>query len=114
MEQKNYNQNTALLVMDVQSAIVSRLKDTTSFFHSINNALQMARDKKMPVIYVVVGFRKGYPEASLNNKAFSVIKNGTMNSDTEEAMQIHASVAPLPDDIIVIKKRVSAFSGSDL
>ena len=114
MEQKNCNQNTALLVMDVQGATVNRLKDTTFFFHSINKALQTARDKKMPVIYVVVGFRKGYPEASLNNKAFSAIRNGTMNFHTEEAMQIHAAVTPQPDDILVIKKRISAFAGSDL
>jgi nicotinamidase-related amidase len=114
MEQKNCNQNTALLVMDVQGATVSRLKDTTTFFHSMNKAIQTARDRKMPVIYVVVGFRKGYPEASLNNKAFSAIKNGAMSFDTEQAMQIHASVAPQPDDIVVIKKRISAFAGSDL
>jgi len=114
MEQKNCNQNTALLVMDVQGATVKRLKDATTFFQSVNKAIQTARDKKIPVIYVVVGFRKGYPEASLNNKAFSAIKNGVMDFDTEEAMQIHASVAPQPDDVIVTKKRVSAFTGSDL
>jgi nicotinamidase-related amidase len=94
MNQENCNQNAALLMMDVQGATISRLKDATDYFHSMNNAIQTARDKKMPVVYVVVGFRTGYPEASLNNKAFSVIKARTMSSDTEEAMQIHTSVAP--------------------
>ncbi len=114
MEQHNTNQNAALLVMDVQGAIVKMLKDGTSFFSSVNKAIQTARNNKMPVIYVVVGFRKGYPEASPNNKSFSMWKNGIMSFDTEEGIRIHTSVAPKPDDIVITKKRVSAFTGSDL
>jgi nicotinamidase-related amidase len=37
-----------------------------------------------------------------------------LNFDTEEATKVFAAIAPLPDDIIVTKKRVSAFTGSDL
>jgi len=106
--------NTVLLVMDVQGATVRNLKDSTSFFHSINIALQTARKKEIQVIYVVVGFRAGYPEASVNNKSFSVLKSGKMIFDTEEGMKIHPSVAPQPNDLVVVKKRVSAFTGSDL
>ncbi|MER8001501.1 isochorismatase family cysteine hydrolase [Streptomyces sp. NPDC095613] len=32
----------------------------------------------------------------------------------EEATRIHPDVAPEPDDVIVTKRRVSAFAGSDL
>jgi nicotinamidase-related amidase len=32
----------------------------------------------------------------------------------DPATQIHPAVAPAPDDIVVTKKRVSAFAGSDL
>ena len=110
----NNNQNKALLVMDVQGATVKMLKDNTSFIPSVTKAIQTARSNKIPVIYVVVGFRKGYPEVSQNNKSFLVLKSGAMNLDTEEATKVHASVAPQPDDIIITKKRVSAFSGSDL
>lgn len=114
MEQKNNNKNTALLVMDVQEATIKRLKDSSSFFNSIISAIQTARNNGIPVIYIVVGFRKGYPEVSTNNKSFSVFKNGGMDLDTEETYRVHTSVAPLPGDIIIIKKRVSAFTGSDL
>jgi nicotinamidase-related amidase len=114
MEQNNKNQNTALLVMDVQEATVNRLKDAATFIHSITNVIQTARNNKIPVIYVVIGFRKGYPEASANNKSFSLLKNGMMNFDTEGAAKVYASVAPQPDDIVITKKRVSAFTGSDL
>jgi nicotinamidase-related amidase len=114
MEQNKNQQNTALLVMDVQGVTVNRLKDSTPFINSITKAIQTARKSKMPVIYVIVGFRKGYPEVSPNNKSFSVLKNGTQNFDTEEAGKVHASIAPEQGDVIIIKKRVSAFTGSDL
>lgn len=114
MEQNNNQKNTALLVMDVQGVTVNRLKDSTPFINSITKAIQTARKCKMPVIYVIVGFRKGYPEVSPNNKSFSVLKNGTQNLYTEEAIKVHASIAPEQGDVIIIKKRVSAFTGSDL
>jgi len=108
------NKNTALLVMDIQGTTVQILKDKTQFFHSINEAIHTARKNNMPVIYVIVGFRKGYPEVSENNLAFSRWKNGAMFLDSEEASRIEALVAPQPGDVIITKKRVSAFSGSDL
>jgi nicotinamidase-related amidase len=115
MEQNNSNQNAALLVMDVQCATVNRLnEDADSFIRSVTKAIQTARGNKIQVIYVVVGFRKGYPEASSNNKSFSALKNGFVNFDTEEATRVHASVFPQLDDIVITKKRVSAFTGSDL
>ena len=114
MEQNKNQQNTALLVMDVQGVTVNRLKNSTPLLNSITKAIQTARKSKMPVIYVIVGFRKGYPEVSPNNKSFSVLKNGTQNFDTEEAVKVHASIAPEQGDVIIIKKRVSAFTGSDL
>jgi nicotinamidase-related amidase len=114
MEQNKNQQNTALLVMDVQEVTVNRLKDSTPFINSITKAIQTARNSKMAVIYVIVGFRKGYPEVSPNNKSFSVLKNGTQKFDTEEAVKVHAFIAPEPGDVIITKKRVSAFTGSDL
>ncbi|MDP4239690.1 MAG: isochorismatase family cysteine hydrolase [Bacteroidota bacterium] len=114
MEQSN-KQNKALLVMDVQGGIINRLENSFHLINSINKAIQTARRNKMPVIFVVVGFRKGHPEASPDNKSFSMLKSGLMNSlDTEEAVQIHASVDLQPADIVITKKRTSAFTGSDM
>ena len=111
--ERNKNQTTALLVMDVQEATVKMLKDNI-LIESVAKAIEVARSNKMPVVYVVVGFRKGYPEVSLNNKSFSALKDGDMHLDTEEATQVPASIAPQPGDVVITKKRVSAFTGSDL
>jgi len=108
------NQNTALLVMDIQGSIVKNLKDSTSFLGALTKAIQTARANKIPIIYIVVGFRKGYPEVSVNNKSFSRLKSGAMNLDTAESTKVDSAIEPLPDDVIITKKRISAFSGSDL
>ena len=112
MEQNNNNQNTALLVMDVQGATMQMIAEKVPFTNALTKAIQTARKNKIPVIYVVIGFRKGFPEVSPNSKSFAVLKS--MNFDSEESAKVYDAVAPLPDDIIVTKKRVSAFSGSDL
>jgi nicotinamidase-related amidase len=115
MEQNNMDKKTALLVMDVQEPTVKMLGDSAAFMETMNRAIKTARSNEIPVIYVVVAFRKGYPEASPNNKSFSAIRtNPAMSLDTEEAFRVHESVAPQPCDIKIIKKRTSAFTGSDL
>src|SRR3569833_1816974 len=107
-------QNTALLVMDMQSAIVAMLPDATVVKERIGRAIANARSKNVPVIYVVVGFRKGAPEISTNNKGFSASKERFASIGPEEFMTIHPDVAPLENEMFVVKRRVSAFTGSDL
>jgi len=111
---KKNNQKSALLIMDIQSPTLQMLKQDSSFLPSIKKAIQTARSKNILVIYVVIGFRKGYPEMNTNNRSSTRIKSTGMNLDTEENKTVHESVAPQEDDIIITKKRVSAFSGSDL
>jgi nicotinamidase-related amidase len=54
------------------------------------------------------------PEVSRNNKGFGARKNQMANADMNAWMRIHEGVRPQPNDIIVTKRRVSAFTGSDL
>ncbi len=115
MEQNNKYKHTALLIMDVQGATVKMLKDETNYISSINKSIKHARANNIPVLFVVIGFRKGYPEVSANNKSSTMLKAMPgMGLDTEEGTKVHPSVAIFPEDIIITKKRVSAFSGSDL
>lgn len=102
--------------MDMQSAILGMLPDATAYIARVAGAIAKAREQQMPVIYVVVGFRAGTPEISPNNKGFSAIggKEKWTAAYAEQWLQIHAGVAPQQDDIVVTKRRVSAFAGSDL
>jgi nicotinamidase-related amidase len=106
--------NTALLVMDMQSAILGNIPDPKGLLKNAVKAIAHARSKKIPVIYVVVGFRPGMPEISANNKGFSASKERLASVSMEEWIKIHPDVAPLADEVVVTKRRISAFTGSDL
>lgn len=103
--------NTALLLMDVQQAIVGRVTDDT-YLPRVARALDAARTAGLPVIHVVVGFRPGYPEISPRNKAFSALPPG-LDGDVP-GTRIAPELTPADGEIVVTKKRVSAFAGSDL
>src|ERR1700761_5384895 len=105
---------TALLVMDMQAGIVAMLPDSTSVLKTTAKAIAHARAKKIPVIYVVVGFRQGAPEVSMNNKGFAASKERFGSVNMDEFMKVHPDVAPAHDEVTVIKRRVCAFTGSDL
>jgi nicotinamidase-related amidase len=109
------NSKMALLVMDVQVGIVSRFAQADDLLAPISAAITAARAATIPVIYVSVGFRPGYPEVSPRNKSFSAIKQPQSSMPSFMTnMEIHPAIAPQSTDILVTKRRVSAFSGSDL
>ncbi|QUQ64325.1 cysteine hydrolase family protein [Kutzneria sp. CA-103260] len=104
--------NPALLVMDVQRAVVARYPDP-AYLPRLREAVAGARASNVPVIYVVVGFRPEYSEVSPRNKMFGALAT-TKPAGGGEAMQIHPDVAPEAGETVVTKRRVSAFAGSDL
>jgi nicotinamidase-related amidase len=100
--------------MDVQRSIVARYGDDQGLLTRLDRAIQSARTSGVPVIYVRVGFRVGHPEIPVANKTFSALAAAGGFLDSSADAQIHPQVAPQPRDIVVTKKRVSAFAGSDL
>jgi nicotinamidase-related amidase len=105
---------TALLVMDVQRGIVGRFGDEDAYLLRLGSAIDVARAAQIPVIYVVVSFRTGHPEISARNRSFAAAVAAGGFAHDDPATEIHPAVAPQPGDIVVTKRRVSAFTGSDL
>jgi len=101
--------------MDVQKGVVERVAEgSESLLPTLSRAAAGARRAGLPVIYVRVAFRPGSPEISGRNRTFSAIAGlGAMGLD-DPATQMHPAVAPQPGDVVVLKKRISAFVGSDL
>ena len=106
--------STALLVMDVQGNIVERFAGDTEYLPRLASAIEAARGAGIPVIYVTVAFRPGYPEASARNKTFSAVAGTGRFIEGSDSTRVHPAVAPLPGEVTVTKRRVSAFAGSDL
>ncbi|HTT54529.1 MAG TPA: isochorismatase family cysteine hydrolase [Streptosporangiaceae bacterium] len=107
--------STALLIMDVQQGIVDRFSSEPGYLAGLGSAIMAARDAGIAVIYVTVGFRAGYPEVSPRNKIFGAIAaRAGSPADGDAGRAVHPAVAPAPGEVIVTKRRVSAFAGSDL
>ena len=107
---------SALLVMDVQNGIVARIGGDSALLDRLAAATSAARAAGVPVIYVRVAFRDGLPEVSTSNRTFGAMKaaGGTGMGETAPATQIHPALAPQDGDVVMVKRRVSAFTGSDL
>ena len=112
MEQNN--KNTALLVMDMQAGIIASLPNATDLIPKVALAIASARENKIPVIYVTVGFRQGAPEVSMNNKGVAAVKERLATLNMDEFTKVHPDLAPQDGELTVMKRRLSAFSGSDL
>ena len=104
----------ALLIMDVQQGIVERFPGDDSYLDRLATAIAAARGAGVPVMYVTVAFRPGYPEVSEHNKTFSAIAGTGRFTDGDPGMRVPPAIAPAPGEVTVTKRRVSAFSGSDL
>ncbi|HEY3595322.1 MAG TPA: isochorismatase family cysteine hydrolase [Polyangiaceae bacterium] len=101
---------SALLVMDVQPGIIDRTPDPAAYLARVSEAVRAARDRAVPVIHVVVGFRPGMPEVSARNQAF----NGAKQQLPAFLSDPRPALTPEGSDVVVTKRRVSAFTGSDL
>ncbi|HTS71791.1 MAG TPA: cysteine hydrolase [Terriglobia bacterium] len=109
--------HTAVLAMDCQAGIVSiYAKPPGEFVERAASVLRAARKVSMPVVHVQVGLRPGLPEINSRNKLFAALKSSPEHQKLfqGEASAIHPALGPEPDDIVVTKHRVSAFTGTDL
>ena len=107
---------TAVLIMDYQNDIVQRVPENKreELVERARTVLSNARSSQLPVIYVVVRFREGYPEVSPRNKRFATMKNSGQMQEGTSGAEIHPKLSPHPGDIVVTKRRVGAFSTTDL
>ena len=107
---------TAVMIMDYQNDILGTLPETerTALVEKASVILAAARHTGLPIVYVVVQFRDGYPEVSPRNKVFSGIKDAERLREGSEGAAIHPGVAPQQGELVVTKRRVGAFSSTDL
>ena len=105
---------SALMIMDIQGAVVERLEDPDSLLAAIKRALEHARATGDLVIYVRVAFRTGAPEVHRHNRLLAPRRERRRVRRGGRGDEIHPSVAPSATEIVVTKRRVSAFAGSDL
>jgi nicotinamidase-related amidase len=109
-------QSTALLVMDYQRAIVGMIEDSDALVAHAAEAIELVRGRGGHIGYVRVAFTaadlQDIPPTSSMGARIASAPQAFM--DESPATQIDERVAPRPEDIIVRKTRVGAFSTTDL
>ncbi|MCI3935174.1 cysteine hydrolase family protein [Streptomyces sp. AN091965] len=121
--------NSALLVMDVQRDVVDIAHgrgefavgaydggagDSSEYLSRLGKAIDGARAAGIPVIYVVMGLRADKAEVSPRNKTVTTVAQAGLFTEGNPGNEIHPDIAPQEGDVVVTKRRGSAFSGSDL
>jgi nicotinamidase-related amidase len=110
--------HTAVLSMDCQAGIVSiyTREGKEAFLARVAHVLHHARATGMTVIHLQVGFRPGLPEISNRNALFGVIKSSEQHQQLFRGPHgaIPDTIAPQDNEIVITKRRISAFTGTDL
>jgi nicotinamidase-related amidase len=105
----------ALLVMDYQVGIVQTYcGEDPALVERMAATARSARLAGVPVVYVRVAFRPGYPELHPGNRNFRGIDKIGRFLDGEPGTEIDRRVAPEPGEVVVTKHRVGAFWATEL
>lgn len=107
--------HTAVLVLDYQVGVASMLSEPEPLLARARSVLEAARAAELPVVYVVVQFRPGYPEISPRNTLMTdrIKRSGRFLVGSPE-VQVVPAVTPREGDVVVTKHRIGALSGTEL
>lgn len=105
----------ALLVLDMQNDIcdfAGRNEHLQRLIASIRATTDWARASKIPVIYSRVAYRPSYVDVLPRVPQF--VRDQHILDETRPGSAIVDELAPQPGDIDILRRRVSAFYGTDL
>ena len=107
---------TALVVMDCQPGILSRVSDADVYVQRVRGAVQLMREAGATIAWVRVGFSDDdiarMPDTASMLRA--VRRDGDAVHADAPQTQYDARLAPAEGDIAVRKSRVGALSSTDL
>jgi nicotinamidase-related amidase len=106
---------TALLVMDYQAGVIDNLPGGAGYVARTAAAIATVREHGGHVGFVRVAFTDAdYANVPAANVLFHRLLESRRFDDDDPITAVHADLAPRPDDIVVRKVRVGAFSTTDL
>ncbi|MFZ0668302.1 MAG: cysteine hydrolase, partial [Acidimicrobiales bacterium] len=103
----------ALVMLDTQRRVCDEYGDAQTV-ERLGEALRVARANKINVIFVILMFSNGYPELSPSNLQLSGIRSSGRFTSEDPGASIHEQLHPVEGELVLTKKRVSAFVGSGL
>jgi nicotinamidase-related amidase len=104
----------ALLILDITTRTYRDYGGTQALIDGFTRARLAAQGAEYPVIYTVLRFTPNYPEISDRNRQLKAVRAAKRNTAGLAGEEIHSDLQPTSMDIVVEKKRVSAFAGNEL
>ena len=104
---------TAMLTLDFQRGILERVPGTEAAVRAASMAVRAAREKKVQLIHVGLGFGEGHPEVSSANAVFAPLKERKLFVFGSPSASFHPDIVD-PGESIVYKQRICAFSENQL
>ncbi|PLN84931.1 Isochorismatase-like protein [Aspergillus taichungensis] len=109
---------TAILVLDIQTTTIDILGGTQKlapYLTHLSKTLEEARlNLTTRIIHIRTAFRGGYPDLPSRNPSFARVVPKCTYSENDPNSQFHPLVEPQFGDLVITKRRVSAFTGSEL
>lgn len=107
-------ETTTLLILDIQNGVLDMLSDTGTYLERLSSTLTVARTNNIKVIHVITAFRPGYPENNPKNASVPAIAAAGKFIEGSADVEIHPVVRPTANEVVITKRRVSAFTGTEL
>jgi nicotinamidase-related amidase len=104
---------TAMLTLDLQNGIFGFAPAAETVIPKAAKAVEFGRKKNYLLIHVGLGFAPGHPEIPPGESRFQMVKQNNLFVIGTPSADFHPSIAK-PDDLIVRKQRVGAFSENHL
>ncbi len=101
---------TAVLPLDVQNDIVAMTPNVEPILNNVKSVVDAARGRDVPVVYVTVSFTEGYPDAPVKtHPLYKMVRENRLVLAAGSGAEIHASVAPKQDELVLNKTSVDPF-----
>jgi nicotinamidase-related amidase len=106
-------EKTALLTLDIQNGILGMAPVAEAILPAAGRAVEFARSKKYLIVHVGLGFSEGHPEIPNGESRFTRVRENNLFVKGTPSAEFHPAIAR-PEDLIVYKQRVGAFSENQL
>ncbi|MDP9868157.1 MULTISPECIES: cysteine hydrolase family protein [Streptosporangium] len=106
---------TALIIGDLQAGIVDNYPFAAGVLPVVERVLPAARAAGIPVIFIRFGLRASGLDVAAGNQVINTLRGaGTLFHEESPETLVHPRIEPLPGEAVILKRRASAFSGTDL
>ncbi|MFD6697943.1 MULTISPECIES: cysteine hydrolase family protein [unclassified Microbacterium] len=105
----------ALVLMDLQPAVLEHVPDPDALMRAAHAAIRWARENSVVVVFVRVGFKpEDYAAIPHHHKSFAQAKRDQLLAADDPRMQLEPSLDVRADDHAVRKTRYGSFSTTHL